>query len=173
MGGGASTTILGGLKAGKFDAIMALPEWQSAAVEGGFGRPIYDVTDQTAWSRVFGGSIPVTVGYVLAKTIEKSPDLVQRYVNASYRAQQWIRTAGDEEIVDLLWKRFMSTFEREIVLASVRYYKTVLNWDFMIQEDDYTRGTKVWVPLAVAQPIAFADAVDMSFVRYAQARFSS
>ena len=39
VGGGASTTMLGGLKAGKFDAIMAVPEWQAAAVEEGFGKP--------------------------------------------------------------------------------------------------------------------------------------
>jgi hypothetical protein len=38
VGGGASTTMLGGLKAGKFDAIMAVPEWQSAAVSEGFGN---------------------------------------------------------------------------------------------------------------------------------------
>jgi hypothetical protein len=38
VGGGASTTMLGGLKAGKFDAIMAVPEWQSAAIEEGFGN---------------------------------------------------------------------------------------------------------------------------------------
>ena len=48
--------------------------------------------DEKAWNRVFGGPIPVTVGYVLKETIEKSPDLVQGYVNACYRAQQWIRT---------------------------------------------------------------------------------
>jgi NitT/TauT family transport system substrate-binding protein len=173
VGGGSSTTILGGLKAKKFDAIMAVPEWQAAAVEGGFGRPIFEVTDEAAWNRVFGGPVPVTVGYTLAKTIEKSPDLVQGYVNACYRAQQWIRTASDDEIADLLWKRFMSTFEREVVLASVRYYKTMLDWDFAIHEQDFARGTKVWVPLAVARPIPFADAVDMSFVRGAQARFGS
>ena len=39
--------------------------------------------DEKAWNRVFGGPIPVTVGYVLKETIEKSPDLVQGYVNAS------------------------------------------------------------------------------------------
>jgi len=170
MGGGSSTTILGGLKAGKFDAIMALPEWQTAAVDGGFGRPIFDVTDEAAWNGVFGGPIPVTVGYALAKTIERSPDLVQRYVNACHRAQQWIRTASDDEIADLLWKRFMGTFAREVVLASVRYYKTMLDWDLTIDEDGYARGTKVWVPLAVERAIPFAEAVDMSFVRDAQAR---
>lgn len=173
MGGGSSTTILGGLKAKKFDAIMALPEWQSAAVEGGFGRPIFEVTDEGAWNRVFGGPIPVTVGYTLAKTIERSPELVQSYVNACYRAQQWIRTAADDEIADRLWKRFMSTFARDVVIASVRYYKTMLDWDLTIHEDDYARGSKVWVPLAVARPIPFADAVDMSFVRNTQAKLGS
>ena len=107
VGGGASTTMLGGLKAGKFDAIMAVPEWQSAAVSEGFGRPIYDIQDEKAWNRVFGGPIPVTVGYCLKETVDKTPDLVQAYVNACYRAQQWIRRAKDDEIVELLHKPYM------------------------------------------------------------------
>jgi NitT/TauT family transport system substrate-binding protein len=173
VGGGASTTMLGGLKAGKFDAIMAVPEWQSAAVEENFGRPIYDIADEKAWNRVFGGPIPVTVGYVLKETVEKSPDLVQAYVNASYRAQQWIRKAKDDEIVDLLHKPYMDTFKREVVLASVRYYKTIFDWDFLIEEKDYERGMKVWVPTALAKPIPYAKAVDMSFVRKAHAKYKT
>src|SRR5438093_9480769 len=108
--------MLGGLKAGKFDAIMAVPEWQFAAESEGFGRAIYDVLDARAWNRVFGGPIPVTVGYVLKETVEKSPDLVQAYVNATYRAQQWIRRTKDEEIVDLLRAPYMDTFKPEDVL---------------------------------------------------------
>jgi NitT/TauT family transport system substrate-binding protein len=173
VGGGASTTMLGGLKAGKFDAIMAVPEWQSAAVEEGFGRPIYDILDEKAWDRVFGGPIPVTVGYVLKETVEKSPDLVQAYVNACYHAQQWIRKAKDDEIVDLLWKPYMSTFKREVVLDSVRYYRTIFDWDFLIEEKDYVRGMQVWVPVALERPIPYARAVDMSFVKKAQAKYKS
>src|SRR5262245_46223281 len=90
VGGGASTTMLGGLKAGKFDAIMAVPEWQWAAEDEGFGKAIYDVQDEKAWNRVFGGPIPVTVGYTLKETIEKSPDLVQGYVNATCSDQTYI-----------------------------------------------------------------------------------
>ena len=173
VGGGASTTMLGGLKAGKFDAIMAVPEWQSAAVEEGFGRPIYDIADEKAWNRVFGGPIPVTVGYVLKETVEKSPDLVQAYVNACYRAQQWIRKAKEDEIIDLIWKPYMETFKREVVLASVRYYRTIFDWDFLIEEKDYERGMKVWVPTAVEKPIPYAKAVDMSFVKKAHAKYGS
>jgi sulfonate transport system substrate-binding protein len=173
VGGGASTTMLGGLKAGKFDAIMAVPEWQFAAESEGFGHVIYDVLDAQAWSRVFGGPIPVTVGYVLRETVERSPDLVQAYVNASYRAQQWIRRAKDEEIVELLHKPYMDTFKREDVVKSVRYYKTIFAWDFHIAERDYANGMKVWLPLAVEKPVPYARAVDMSFVRKAQATYRS
>ncbi len=170
VGGGGDLTMLAGLKGGKFDAIMAVPEWQTKAMAQGFGHPIYDVQDEKAWNRVFGGPIPVTVGYVLKETIEKSPDLVQGYVNACYRAQQWIKKAKDEEIVDLLQKPYMSTYSREEILESVRYYKTIFDWDFTIDEKDYERGMKVWVPLAFEKPMPFKQAVDMSFVKKAQAK---
>lgn len=173
VGGGASTTMLGGLKAGKFDAIMAVPEWQWAAEDEGFGKAVYDVQDEKAWNRVFGGRIPVTVGYVLRETIEKSPDLVQAYVSANWRAQQWIRRAKDEEIVELIHKPYMDTFTREIVLRSVRYYRTVFDWDFAIEPKDYENGLKVWVPLAIDRPIPYAKAVEPSFLRKAQAKYKS
>jgi NitT/TauT family transport system substrate-binding protein len=173
VGGGASQTMLGGLKAGKFDAIMAVPEWQWAAEGEGFGKAVYDVLDEKAWSRVFGGPIAVTVGYVLAETIEKSPDLVQAYVNAIYRAQQWIRRAKDDEIVDVIYKPYMDTFKREDVLRSVKYYKTIFDWDLLIEEKDYENGIKVWVPTAIDRPIPYAKAVNMSFVRKAQAKYKS
>jgi len=173
VSGGASTTMLGGLKAGKFDAIMAVPEWQWAAEEEGFGQAIYDVLDEKAWNRVFGGPIPVTVGYALRERIEKSPDLVQGYVNACYRAQQWIHRAKDEEVVELLHKPYMDTFSRDIVLRSVKYYKTIFDWDFMIDEPSYANGIKVWVPLAVDKPVPYAKAVDMTFVKKARTKFKS
>src|SRR5881296_4478449 len=173
VGGGGDLTMLAGLKGAKFDAIMAVPEWQSKAVAQGFGHPIYDVQDEKAWNRVFGGPIPVTVGYALRETLEKSPDLVQGYVNACYRAQQWIRRAKDDEVVDVVYKPYMDTFKREIVLRSVKYYKTIFDWDFVIDERDYENGMKVWLPLAVEKPIPYARAVDMSFVRRAQAKYTS
>jgi len=173
VSGGASTTMLGGLNAGKFDAIMAIPEWQWAAEDEGFGKAIYDVRDDKAWTRVFGGPIPVTVGYTLRDTIEQSPDLVQAYVNACYRAQQWIRKTRDDEIVDLLHRPYMDTFARDVVLRSVKYYKSIFDWDFAVEPQGYENAMKVWVPLAVDKPISFARAVERSFVRQAQLKFKS
>jgi NitT/TauT family transport system substrate-binding protein len=173
VGGGASTTMLGGLKAKKFDAIMAVPEWQWEAEKQAFGKAIYDVLDEKAWNRVFGGPIAVTVGYALKETLEKSPDLTQAYVNACYRAQQWIRKAKDEEVVELLYKPYMDTFERDIVRRSVAYYKTIFDWDLAIAEKDYQNAMKVFVPVAIDAPLPYAKAVDLSFLKKAQAKYKS
>jgi NitT/TauT family transport system substrate-binding protein len=173
VGGGSSTTMLGGLKAKKFDAIMAVPEWQWEAEKQEFGKAIYDVLDEKAWNRVFGGPIAVTVGYALKETLEKSPDLVQAYVNACYRAQRWIRKAKDEEIVELLYKPYMDTFDREIVRRSVAYYKTIFDWDLAIAEKDYQNAMKVFVPVAIDAPVPYAKAVELSFLKKGQAKYKS
>jgi sulfonate transport system substrate-binding protein len=171
VGGGASTTMLGGLKAGKFDAIMAVPEWMWAAEGQGFGKAIYDVLDERAWTRVFGGPLPVTVGYCLRETIEKQPAAVQGYVSACYRAQKWIQKAADAEILDLIHKPYMDTFSKDEVLTSIRYYKGIFDWDLLVDEQQYQEVQKIFLTTKVIEaPIPFQKAVDMSFVRKASQR---
>jgi hypothetical protein len=94
-----------------------------------------------------------------------------RVINALTRAQQWIHQAKDQEIVDLLHKPYMEAFKREDVLKSVRYYKTIFDWDFLIDEKDYDNGLKVFMPTAIDKPIPFARAVELSFVKKARARY--
>jgi NitT/TauT family transport system substrate-binding protein len=171
VGGGASTTMLGGLKAGKFDAIMAVPEWLWAAEDQGFGRAIYNILDEKAWNQVFGGPLPVTVGYCLRETIEKAPALVQGYVSACYRAQRWIQQAPDGEILELLHRPYMDTFSKEEVLRSIRYYKGIFDWDFLVDEKQYQDVLRIFLATKVLEaPIPFQRAVDMSFVRKASQR---
>jgi sulfonate transport system substrate-binding protein len=168
VGGGASTTMLGGLKAGKFDGIMAVPEWLWAAEDQGFGKTIYNILDEKTWNQVFGGPLPVTVGYCLKETIEKAPDAVQGYVTACYRAQKWIQKASDAEILELLHKPYMETFSREEVLKSIRYYKGIFDWDFLVDEKEYNEALKIFLATkTLDKEIPFAQAADMSFVHKA------
>ncbi|MBI2468000.1 MAG: ABC transporter substrate-binding protein, partial [Candidatus Rokubacteria bacterium] len=168
VGGGGSTTMLGGLKAGKFDAIMAVPEWISAAEEQGFGKTMYSVLDEKIWNQVFGGNLPATVGYCLKETIEREPATVQGYVTACYRAQKWVQKAPEGEILELLHKPYMDTFSREDVLKSIRYYRGIFDWDFLVEEKEYNQLLKIFLATkALEKEIPFAKAVDMSFVRKA------
>jgi sulfonate transport system substrate-binding protein len=169
VGGGASTTMLGGLKAGKFDAIMAVPEWLWAAEDQGFGKAIYNVLEEKAWNQVFGGALPVTVGYCLKETIERDAAAVQGYVTACYRAQKWIQKAPEAEILELLHKAYMDTFSKEEVLKSIRYYKGIFDWDFLVEEREYNQAVKIFLATkTLEKEIPFTKAVDMSFVRKAQ-----
>ena len=173
IGGGGSTTMLGGLKAGKFDAIMTVPEWLWAAEDQGFGKAIYNVLDEKAWTRVFGGPLPVTVGYCLKDTIEKDPGLVQSYVSACYRAQKWIQKTSDGEILELLHKPYMDTFSKDEVLRSIRYYKGIFDWDFLVEEKQYNEVLKIFVSTkTLDKEIPFAKAVDMAFVRKAHQKIT-
>ena len=76
---------------------------------------------------------------------------MQGYVNASWRAQQWIHRAKDEEVVELLYKPYMDSFSREVVLRSVKYYRTIFDWDFLIEEKDYDNGTQGVGPAGARQ----------------------
>ncbi len=150
---------------------MAVPEWMWAAEDQGFGKAIYDVLDEQAWNRVFGGPLPVTVGYCLRETIERQPAAVQGYVSACYRAQKWIEKAAEGEILELLHKPYMDTFSRDEVLKSIRYYKGILDWDFLVDERQYQEVQKIFLATKVLDgPIPFQKAVDMSFVRKASQR---
>ncbi len=171
VGGGASTTMLGGLKAGKFDAIMAVPEWLWAAEDQGFGKAIYNILDEKAWNQVFGGPLPVTVGYCLRETIERDPAAVQGYVTGCYRAQKWLQKAADAEVLELLHRPYMDTFSKDEVLKSIRYYKGIFDWDFLVEEKEYNDVLRIFLATkTLDREIPFAKAVDMSFVRKARQR---
>jgi hypothetical protein len=67
----------------------------------------------------------------------------------------------------------MDTFKREDILKSVRYYRTIFDWDFVIDPKDYDNAMKVFIPTAIDKPIPYTKAVDMSFVKKAHAKFRS
>jgi NitT/TauT family transport system substrate-binding protein len=168
VGGGTSAALLTGLKAGKFDAIMAVPEWLWLAEDRGFGRSIYSVQEEKAWIQVFGGPLPVTVGYCLRETVEKMPDTVQGYVTACYRAQQWIQKAAEAEIADLLHRPYLDSFSKDELLRSIRYYRAIFDWDFVVEERDYNEMLKIFLASrTLGKEIPFAKGVEMSFVRKA------
>ncbi|MCI0371811.1 MAG: ABC transporter substrate-binding protein [candidate division NC10 bacterium] len=171
VGGGESATMLGGLKSGQFDAIMAVPIWMWEAEDGGYGKALYDVTQQPAWERVFGGNIPSSVGYALRDTLEKHQDATQGYVNATYRTMKYLKTATAEEVYDLIGPKYMANFKKEIVVREIRYYQSIFDYDALIDERDYANGMKVWYPNAVSVQYTYAEAVDMTFVKRAMEKY--
>ena len=103
----------------------------------------------------------------------EDPAAVQGYVTACYRAQRWIQKAPEAEILELLYKPYMDTFSRDEVLKSIRYYRGIFDWDFLVDEKPYREALKIFLATKVLeQEVPFARAVDMSFVRKAAQKSS-
>ncbi len=172
VAGGGSKTMLGGLKGERYDAIMAVPAWQFAAEDGGYGKAIYDVADAATWQQVFGGNIPTTVIYVLADTTEEQPKLTQQYVNAMYRGMRWLEKHSVEEIYAAIGPEYMGRFKPEQAKREIAYYKAMWNYSGDIAEADYANGGKVWFregTKMIRQP--YAKVVDLSFLKKAQQKY--
>lgn len=169
VGGGGTTTILGGLKSGQFDAIMAVPIWMEKAIGDGYGKALFDVSSTKAWNDVFGANVPTTVGYALKETIAEDEELTQGYVTAVYRAMQWLKGRSVDEVYDKMGQKYMGTFTKEQVVNEVKYYQNIFNYDLLIPPADFETAKKVWVPRATKKNWSYDEVVDMRFVKKAMA----
>ncbi len=168
VAGGGSKTILGGLKAGKFDAIMAVPAWFFRAEDDGYGKLIYDISDADSWTKVFGGKIPASVVYVLEDAVTLNAELTQKYVNALYKSMQWLGASSIDEIAEVVGP-LMPRFPPELVKREIAYYKNIWQFDGSFPEADFDNGAKVWFREKTKIGQIDYDAVtDMSFLENAK-----
>jgi NitT/TauT family transport system substrate-binding protein len=168
VAGGGSKTMLGGLQAGKFDAIMAVPAWMFQAEDEGYGKVIYDISDADSWSGVFAGNIPATVVYVLEEAVTENAELTQKYVNAIYKSMQWLGVSSTDEINEVVGP-LMPKFAPELVKREIDYYKKIFQYDGSFPEADFNNGAKVWFreQTKIGQ-LAYGEIADMSFLENAQ-----
>lgn len=164
VGGGETSIMLGGLKSGQFDAIMAVPLWMDTAKEQGFGVPLYDVTSTEAWMKVFKGNVPTTVGYVLKSTIDSDPELVQDYTTAMWHAMRWLKGRNPEEIYEKIGPKYMSTAAKPIVMNEIRYYLAIFDYEMAISRKDFENTKRVMNPWVSKKDYAFDALVDARFI---------
>ena len=170
--GGDARGMLGGLKDGRFDAVMAVPAWVIHAEETGYGKLLFDVSDTARWNVAFGGPVPTTVVYVLQETIEQGADLTQRYVGALYGAMRWLKDAPVDDIYRLIGKKYLGRFDPAPLRREIAFFKKIWNYDGLIEQDTFDNGARVWFRGAdEAKRIAYGDAVDMRFVREARLKY--
>lgn len=169
VNGGAAKTMLGGLSSKQMDAIMAAPGLQFDAEDHGWGRLIYDVRDNAAWDRAFGGPIPTTAVYTLTSTIHAAPDVTQAFVNAVYRSLQWLKAHNVDEIYARIGEKYMGDVAPQALKREIAYYKQIWKFDGAISEADFKNGGRVWFREGTdIKPISFAEVVDTSFLANAR-----
>ncbi|MGI6686379.1 MAG: ABC transporter substrate-binding protein [Bacillota bacterium] len=85
------------------------------------------------------GEVPYTSYFAKKSTIEKNPELIQKFTNAIYKGQQWVDSHSPEEIAEAIKPHFPDEPD-EILVSSVKRYKEQNTWKkdpLMLEEDFY------------------------------------
>lgn len=84
------------------------------------------------------GEIPYTAYFAKKSTIEKNPELIQKFSDAIYEGQRWVDSHTPEEIAQAIKPQFPDESD-QILISAVKRYKEQNTWkkDPMLQEKDF------------------------------------
>ncbi|EGW40540.1 ABC transporter substrate-binding protein [Desulfosporosinus sp. OT] len=84
------------------------------------------------------GEVPYTAYFTKKSTIEKNPDLIQKFTDAIYKGQRWVASHTPEEIAKAIKPQFPEEND-EILVSAVKRYKEQDSWkiDPVLQEKDF------------------------------------
>ncbi|MGH9920657.1 MAG: ABC transporter substrate-binding protein, partial [Nitrososphaerales archaeon] len=172
---GNFTGMLGGVKSGSVDATMATVSMMNAALEEGWGRVLFDVTNAAAWDKVFGGNMTGVCGYVLRDSLEsaRNQERIQVLVNGMVKGTDYLKEHSPEEITNVLYEKFLSGFPRQSVVEGIKVYKSTWNYTNIVSKEDYDRlihvmGDGRQYSNSELATYPYEKAVDMSFVKKAR-----
>ncbi|MBQ5841260.1 MAG: ABC transporter substrate-binding protein [Clostridia bacterium] len=115
------------------------------------------------------GDIPYTAYFAKKSYIEKNSDLIQRFVNAVYKGQQWVATHTAAEIAEAVQDSFADT-DLELLTAAVESYRSIDAWntDPLMSEESFNRLQSVMTEAGELKQIAdYGQVVNNTFAEKA------
>jgi NitT/TauT family transport system substrate-binding protein len=84
------------------------------------------------------GEVPYTAYFAKQSTIEKNPELIQKFTNAIYQGQLWVDSHTPKEIAEAIKPQFPDESE-DILISAITRYKDQNTWkkDPLLQEKDF------------------------------------
>lgn len=73
------------------------------------------------------GEIPYTAYFAKKSFIEENPELIQKFVNALYKGQQWVKTHSATEIAEVLSPSFPEV-DLQVLETVINRYKEIDAW---------------------------------------------
>lgn len=171
---GDLATMLGALKTGSVSASMATMSMMEQAKAEGWGVPIFDATTDASWQAFMGGDVPGIAALTLRDTVERRPEVVQAFVSALVKAQDFISTHSAAEVTDAIYADYLNAFPRAAIEKTIGVYQnSVFLKDNLITEDAYARllgimGDGRQFSNEELKRAPYSLCVDMSFVRKAR-----
>jgi NitT/TauT family transport system substrate-binding protein len=143
VGAGDVDTMLGTIKTKQIDALAAAPSLLRDAVAHGWGAPLFNGSSEANWNKYIGGKVPATAHFTLQSTIDRDKPKTQAYVDALWRATQWIKGQSPEEILTTI-EPYVGSTSHDSNVFEVGLMKDVTDYEGIIDPASYQRGAKVW-----------------------------
>lgn len=127
----------GAFEGGTGDYVTLFEPTASAFALAGKGYIVANVGEAS-------GEVPYTTYMVSQKTLKDDPKLVESFLRAIYKAQQWVVKATDEEVAKAMQPFFPDT-SIEVLTSVAHNYRTTDSWksDPVMQEQDFQRLLEV------------------------------
>ena len=103
--------MAGAFAAGEADYTTAFEPTASQLEKDGSGYVVASIGADS-------GEIPFTAYSATKSYMEENKDLVQRFTNALYKAQQWIQTASDEEVAKAMQPFFEDNTIDDLIIVA-------------------------------------------------------
>jgi NitT/TauT family transport system substrate-binding protein len=165
VGAGDVTTMLGSIKTKQIDVLVNSPSLLQDSISHGWGALLFEGSGAAMWDKYIGGKVPATAHYTLKATIDKDPKKMQAYVNALWRATQWIGSHSEEEIYGAI-EPYVGSTAKASNIFDITQMKSITDYSGLIDKASYDRGAKVWFrEMTGIKPIPMEDIVDSSFAQ--------
>ncbi|MDO4543058.1 MAG: ABC transporter substrate-binding protein [Clostridia bacterium] len=116
------------------------------------------------------GEVPYTCYFISPEMRDSEPEIVEAFLRAIYRAQQWVQTATDEEIAEAMQPHFPDTSIESLMIVAKSYRETD-SWKTELEmfEEDYNRLLDIidFAGELSARP-PFEELIDNSFAKKVQ-----
>lgn len=169
---GDFATMMGAVKSGAVDGIMATFGMLEKAQDEGWGAPLFDVTNDDTWQATFGGNVNGYGCYVLQETIDERPEVVQGLVTGIAKATDFIRSASAAEIASTVFADYLPGHSMPAVVSAINVYKKTWSRDNLIARDSYDRLVSIMegrqFTAAELRAAPYEKSVDMRFVHRAR-----
>jgi NitT/TauT family transport system substrate-binding protein len=171
VGVGNTDTMLGSLKSKQIDVLSSAQSLIAESEKNGWGKQIYAPSELKTWNEVIGGQVPVNTNFCLLQTIEKEPEKVQAFMNAIWRAAQFVRKSSVDQTLAAI-EKYVGSTSPEANKLEIAELKDVQDPNGVITPESYARGEKVWYSdLTGIKPVKLEDAFDGRFLKVAQAKY--
>lgn len=114
------TATAGAFKSGIGDYVALFEPTASMLEKENAGKVVSSIGEES-------GLIAYTAYYTTKSYMEKNPEIVQKFTNAIYKGQLWVKSHTAEEIAEEI-KSFFPDTDDDIIIAVVNRYKEIDAW---------------------------------------------